>query len=206
MTLRLTVSPEWRLQFFNDAVEFTQNGIRITVSMLQAWDARGMAVPAQDANGNLITGSTAAVTITSSPAGATATAIAVSGVLTFPNLVFSAPGSYTLTATSSGFSPATSRAFTIAGNNGSRLFFITQPFNAIAGTAISPVAVQVQDSLGNLATSSNASITLTSRPAGLSVSAAAVNGVAAFSGLVLTAPGTHSLTATAPGLTSATSS
>jgi hypothetical protein len=73
------------------------------------------------------------------------------------------------------------------------------------GTAIAPVMVQVQDPGGSLVTSSNASVTVTSNPAGVSSTVTAVNGVATFNSLIFNTAGNYILTATSPGLTSATS-
>jgi uncharacterized repeat protein (TIGR01451 family) len=70
-------------------------------------------VQVQDGSGNVLTGSTAAVTVTSSPAGIDATVTAVNGVATFNGLVLNTTGSYTLTATSPGLAPATSNTFLI---------------------------------------------------------------------------------------------
>jgi hypothetical protein len=72
-------------------------------------------VQLQDGNGNAISGSTAQVTISSSPAGVsgTLTVNAVNGVATFSNLVFNTSGSYTLTAAVSGLTAVTSSSITI---------------------------------------------------------------------------------------------
>jgi len=69
-----------------------------------------VVVEVQDGSGNLETGSSAQVTISSTPAGVsgTLTVNAVNGVATFSNLVFAATGSYTLSAASSGLTGVTS--------------------------------------------------------------------------------------------------
>jgi len=64
--------------------------------------------------------------------------------------------------------------------------------------------IEVKDAGGNVVTSSNAPVTLTSNPANVSLSGAAVNGVATFSNIVFSAPGTYTLTASSPGLASGT--
>ena len=76
-----------------------------------------VAVKIEDANGNLVTTSSAQVTISSTPVGVsgTLTANAVNGVATFNDLVFTASGTYTLTASSSGLTGATSSSITIGG-------------------------------------------------------------------------------------------
>src|SRR5208337_3783625 len=65
---------------------------------------RPVVVQLQDANGNPLIGSSARVTISSSPAGVggTLTATAVNGVATFNNLAFNETGTYTLSATVTG--------------------------------------------------------------------------------------------------------
>lgn len=67
-----------------------------------------VAVQIQDAAGNVISGSSAPVTLVSTPSGVVSTVNAVSGTATFRSLSFSSPGSYTLTATSTGLVPAIS--------------------------------------------------------------------------------------------------
>ena len=165
-----------------------------------------VVVQVQDQYGNLITGSTASVTVASIPSGVTATLNAQGGIATFSSLSFGSAGNYTLVASTSGLSSAISNTFTIGGSAGSKLVFSTQPASAVAGATMPPVVVQVQDSGGNVVTSSNASITLISTAAGINATAAAVNGVATFNNLVVNAAGSYTLTATSGGITSATSS
>jgi hypothetical protein len=87
-----------------------------------------------------------------------------------------------------------------------RLVFTTQPSSSAAGIALSPaVMVQVQDSSGNVITSSNTSVTITSSPSGVTSTLSAVNGIATFAELTFGAAGTYILLATSPGLTSAVS-
>jgi hypothetical protein len=163
-----------------------------------------VVVQVQDASGNLVNGSTAAVTVTSTPSGVSAITNAVGGIATFANLSFNSAGTYKLTATSGGLTSATSQAFTINLANAARLAFTVQPLNGAAGTTLAPVVVQVQDASGNPVATS-APVTLNSIPAGLTTTVTAVNGVATFSGLTLSAPGTYSFAASASGLASATS-
>ena len=90
-----------------------------------------VVVQIDDANGNLVTGSSAQVTITSTPAGVggTLTVSAVGGVATFANLVFAASGSYTLTAASTGLTGATSNSISVAAS--------VVPSFVVTGTALS---------------------------------------------------------------------
>ena len=66
----------------------TAVGVTMPPVVVQVWDE----------SGDLVTGSSAAVTVTSNPPGVSATVNAVNGVGTFSGLVFSTAGTYTLTA------------------------------------------------------------------------------------------------------------
>jgi RHS repeat-associated protein len=168
-----------------------------------------VVVQVQDANGNVVTGSNASITITSTAAGVggTTTVAAVNGVATFSNLVFTAAGSYTLTAASAGITSATSTPFAISAGAPAKLVFSTEPTNGAAGSPLASVVVQVQDASRNVVTGSSASITISSTAAGVggTTTVAAVNGVATFSNLVFTTAGSYTLTAASTGITSATS-
>ena len=72
-----------------------------------------ITVQVQDQYGDVVTGSSATVTVGSIPSGASATVNAQNGVATFGSLVFSASGSYVLVASSSGLTSAISNSFTI---------------------------------------------------------------------------------------------
>jgi hypothetical protein len=93
------------------------------------------------------------------------------------------------------------------------LAFAQQPTNAIAGQVIFPaVTVRVLDAAGNVVAgdSSPVTLTLTGNPGGATLggtlTVAAVNGVATFGDLVVSAAGAgYTLTATVSGLTPATS-
>ena len=86
-----------------------------------------------------------------------------------------------------------------------QLAFTTQPVNGTPGSALPAIVVQLQDASGNISAASNAPVTLTSSSSSISTTVNAVNGVATFSGLLIGTPGTYALTATSPGLASATS-
>jgi len=89
-------------------------------------------VEVRDGNGNLVTGSGATITLTSTPAGVSATTNAVNGVATFSGLVLNSPGSYFLTATSPQLSSAVSNAFTIG--SGAPAVAIDSPVAGILST------------------------------------------------------------------------
>jgi large repetitive protein len=169
-----------------------------------------VVVQIQDSIGNVVAGSTAAVTIGSTPTGVGGTlpVNAINGVATFSNLVFNTTGNYTLTATSVGLSNATSTSVAIAAGTASKLRFLEQPANGTAGQTLTPaVAVQIQDSIGNVVTGSTAAVTLSSTPTGVggTLTVNAINGVATFSTLSFITPGPYTLTAASAGLTGATS-
>jgi hypothetical protein len=139
----------------------------------------------------------------------------VSGVATFYNLSIDKVGSgYTLTASSSGLTGATSNEFNITPGTPTKLAFVQQPTTAVAGVVISPaVQVAVQDANGNTVTSNDtAQITLTigSNPGGGTLSGTTTrtvrSGVATFSNLCIDKVGSgYTLTASSSGLTGATS-
>lgn len=94
-----------------------------------------------------------------------------------------------------------------------KLAFTLQPTSAIAGAAMSPVAVTVQDAYGNTIANASTSITVaigTNAASGTlsgTTTVAAVNGAAIFSNLLLDKSGTgYTLAADATGLIGATSS
>jgi uncharacterized repeat protein (TIGR03803 family) len=88
-----------------------------------------------------------------------------------------------------------------------KLAFTQQPTNAFAGITISPpVTVAVEDSSENVVTTDNSTVTLSigSGPSGAlggTLTATAVSGVATFSNLVLSTPGTYTLQASDGSLT-----
>jgi YD repeat-containing protein len=118
-----------------------------------------------------------------------------------------------LTATASGSGSGDSAPFTVTAGNPTTLAFSIQPGNATASGAITgPPTVAVKDSQGNIVASSTAQITVAigNNPGGGSLTGTAIKnataGVATFPDLNINQPGTgYTLTATAPGLTAATS-
>ena len=121
-------------------------------------------------------------------------------------------GTYTLTATGSGLSSATSTSFTITAGAPARLVFTTSPSGSTGGAdfATQP-RVSIQDAGVNTITSSTAALTLAiTTPAGATLACtanpvAAVAGVATFAGCHIDKAGTYTLTATSPGLTAGVS-
>ena len=179
-----------------------------------------VTVQVEDANNNVVTTSTASVTmaIGTNPGGGTlggTTSVnAVNGVATFGNLSINKTGTgYTLAASSTGLTGATSNAFNITPGAASKVVFSQQPTNTQAGSSITPaVTVQVEDANNNLVTTSTASITVaigtnpgSGTPSG-TLTQSAVNGIATFGNLSINKTGTgYTLTANSTGLTGATS-
>jgi hypothetical protein len=105
-----------------------------------------VVVQVNDVNGNLMTGSTAQITLSSNPAGVggTVTVNASGGIATFSSLVFSAAGSFVLTASSPGAvsSPAGSTIQIAAGSQ-------TISFGAISSQSMgTPVTLNATASSG----------------------------------------------------------
>ncbi|WP_298229453.1 S26 family signal peptidase [Gryllotalpicola sp.] len=170
-------------------------------------------VAVQDAGGNTVTSSTAPVALTIAKGKLVCTSNpknAVAGVAAFDGCRINQAGSYVLTASSASLQSGVSSTFFIF-TTPRKLAFTTSPSSALSGAAfdIQPT-VAIQDASGNT-TSGTTSITLSiTTPAGATLSCAAnpkaaVNGTATFSGCAIGKAGTYTLTATAFGLSSATS-
>jgi hypothetical protein len=171
-------------------------------------------VAAQDAFGNTATSFTGNITVAITPGSGTAGAIlsgtttvpASAGVSIFSGLSIDRAGTgYTLRATATGLTQATSAGFDISSSSATQLAFTAQPTTEAAGAVITPaIQVTARDAQGNPATGYIGNITLTITGATLSGTrtVAAVAGVATFSTLSIDRSGTgYTLTATASGLT-----
>jgi hypothetical protein len=178
-------------------------------------------VAIQDAFGNTVTSSTASITVVigTNPGGGTLSGTtaknASAGVASFNNLSINKSGTgYTLTASATGLTGATSSTFNISAAAASQLVFTTQPTNATAGNTIGgPPTVTVQDNFGNTVTSSTAAITIAigTNPGGGTLSGTtaqtASGGVTSFTNLSIDkAASGYALTVSSTGLTGATSS
>src|SRR5207245_1276236 len=104
-----------------------------------------------DAQGNTVTTATISITLAigTNPASGTLagtkTVAAVNGVATFSTLSLNVAGTgYTLTATATALTGATSNAFNIGAGAAAKLAFSVQPTNAAAGSAITlPVQLPI---------------------------------------------------------------
>jgi hypothetical protein len=188
----------------------------VTTTAGQAFNP-GVMVAVQDAYGNAVTsGASITLAVNSGPAGfasgSTLSATAVNGVATFSNLILTAAGSYTLSASASSLTSGISTAITVNPAAASKLIVSQAPGNATAGQALNPsVMVAVEDAYGNTVTSNTSTIALSvsSGPAGFAsgstTSATTVNGIATFSNLILDTAGSYTLNASDGALAAAKS-
>ena len=139
---------------------------------------------------------------------------AMSGVATFSGCQvtgLAAAGTYVLSASRTGLTPATSSNVIIDAGTASLLGFTTEPSNAFAGITMTPaVTVQVQDSHGNSVSDSGALITLSLSAGSIASGATATtngSGLATFSSIVIDTPGVGlTMNATTPGASGTSSS
>ena len=192
----------------------TAGGTITPAVQVTALDAVGN--PATSFVGNISVAITAGTGTAGASLGGTRTVAAVAGVAVFSTLSINLTGTgYTLTATSSGLTPAMSSAFNITAAAADSLVFTTQPIATTAGQAVTPaVQVAARDSLGNVVTSFTGNVTVAIAPGTGTPGAhltgtttlAAVAGVATFSTLKIDSAGSgYRLTASALGLSGTTS-
>jgi hypothetical protein len=181
--------------------------------------APAIQVALQDAAGNVATTVTAPITIAiaNNPRGGTLsgtrTMSTVNGVATFSDLTIDKSGvAYTLAASSSSLTGATSSAFNVSAAAPAALVLTSEPTDTEAGLTIFPdVVVEARDAFGNHtpAFTGNVTITLvasgTAPPLMGTSSKNASNGSASFDDLVVEKAGVYSLLATSTGLTPAPS-
>ncbi len=192
---------------------FAQQPVGTTTTSILA----PVKVNVQNSSGTLLSGDTSNVTlaIATGPNGAVlggaTTVAAVAGVATFSNLTLTTAGTYTLIATDSGDTSATSTSFTMSVPGVNKVAFATQPQGTTTSTPLAAVKVDVESSSGTLLTgdTSNVALEIATGPSGAALGGttivAAVAGVATFSNLTLATAGTYTLKATDGADTSATS-
>jgi hypothetical protein len=179
-----------------------------------------VVVTALDANNQPVASFTGTVTIGignnpgNSTLGGTLNVAAVAGSATFNNLTLNVPASgYTLAATATGLTGATSAAFNVVNASSTHLVFTTQPSNVVAGAVITPaIVVTAEDALNNPVTSFTASVTLSfgTCPIGATLfgtpTVAATAGVATFNDISIDKAGGCTLVASSASLQSVASS
>jgi hypothetical protein len=163
----------------------------------------GVTIDATDAFGNIDTSFKGSITLEplSNPGGAilngTVMLDATNGVANFTGLTLNkADPGYTLEATSTGLSAATTNAFTVTPGTASQLMFISPPPSSVATSAGIAFTVAAEDTFGNVATTFNGpmSVSLANNPDGAkltgTLTATAVKGVALFTQPALNKLGT----------------
>ncbi|HEY6109244.1 MAG TPA: hypothetical protein VIV56_10130, partial [Gemmatimonadales bacterium] len=196
-------------------------GFRVqpTSTTAGAFITPGVQVEVQDAGGNRVTSASnsIAIAIGTNPSGGllsgTTPVSATNGLATFSNLSIDKIGTgYTLAASTSLLTGATSAAFDITGGTATKLAFSAQPTNATGGATMAQVQVEVQDAGGNRVTTATNSITVAigTNPGpgtlGGTKTVTASAGVATFSTLSIDSAGNgYTLTANATGLSGTTS-
>ncbi len=178
-----------------------------------------VTVTVQDANSNTVTTSSATVTTAigtnpgSGTLSGTTSVAASSGVATFSSLAINKTGTgYTVAASSSGLTGATSGTFNVTVGAAAQVVFTVDPGGGTGGVAwATQPKVAIQDAYGN-ATTSTASVTLSvaSGTVGATLSCttnpvAAVAGTATFVGCKIDKTGTYTLSATSGALVADTS-
>jgi hypothetical protein len=173
----------------------------------------------EDKFGNVETGDTSSVAVSTSGGGSFGTGAvtsvkAANGVATFSSLIFDTAASYKLSASDStdSISSSVTNSFTISPTTASQLVFTTPPTGGTAGSPLSSVSVSIEDQFGNVEKGDSTSVSISptgpgSFASGSTTSVSAVNGVATFSNLVLDISGSYTLTSsdTTDDLTSAPS-
>ncbi len=177
----------------------------------------GLTVDVRDAYGNLVTGYGGEVTIglVGGPSDATLRGTlgesASGGVATFSGLSIVQAGSgYSIEASGGGLTTASSTAVTVTPAAASQLVVTVQPPSTVTAGSSFGLSVSAEDPYGNLATGfdGNVSAALAGGPSGAllggGTSVTAANGVASFTGLILSRDGKgYALDATSPGLSGA---
>jgi type II secretory pathway pseudopilin PulG len=184
-----------------------------------------VAVSVEDTLGNVVTSSSAAVTlaIATNPGGGTLAGCsdpvnATNGVATFNCSIDLAGMGYTLTTSSSGFTSVTTNPFVITAGNVSQLAFTSSPVSGTASSSatVGLITVQEQDTAGNPTTTAE-TIALSSSSSGakfaLTSGGTAITSISIPNGSSSamfyygdSKSGSPVLTASATGLTSASQS
>ena len=189
-------------------------GVAITPDIvIQARDSAGTHTPSFTGNVTLAIGTNPGGGVLSG----TVTVAAIAGEATFSGISINKSGTgYTLVASATGLTSATSPAFNITAGPATHLAFSVQPSTTVAGATMSPtVVVRALDANDNLDTtfSDNIALAIGTNPSGGTLTGGAAigatGGVASFAGLSINKAGaSYTLTAATPaiGVIGATSS
>ncbi len=178
----------------------------------------GLTVDVDDSSGNLETSYNGSVTVglgnnpNGASLGGTLTVTANQGVATFSGLTLtSAATGYTIVVSGSTLGATTTIAFNVTPLAPSQVVVTQQPPSSVTAGAGFGLDAAIEDMYGNVVTSANnaVSISLASNPGGSTLggtlSVAASNGVAVFSGLTLQkAASGYTLSVASSGLTGST--
>jgi hypothetical protein len=169
----------------------------------------GLLVKAEDSFGTIDTTFTGSVTLNdpSGALGGTLIVNAIGGIATFGGLTLSQAGNYLLSVSGSALAPATASLITVNGAPATSLAIIGPDSNVLPGSSFGLTVLAV-DSNGNLDPHFTGPITLSlganaaGGTLGGTITAAAVNGMATFTGLSIDKPAQgYSVTATSSAVT-----
>jgi hypothetical protein len=211
-TVTLTQMPT--VDFVAGAATKLELGVQPTSTAAGAAISPALTVKIEDASGNVVTSSSATVSVAlganpgNGTLAGTTTQAASAGVATFSNLSIDRTGTgYTLLASSTGLTSAMSSSFSITPGAADHLAFLSAPSSTTAGSTLASTQIAIEDALGNVVTNSTDSVTISlgTHPAGATLSGtatmAAPSGVATFADLSLTMAGTgYTLVAADGGL------
>jgi hypothetical protein len=183
--------------------------------------APAIQVEVRDALNNRVTGAVNQITLAiqnnaggGTLSGTVTNVAPVSGVASFSNASIDKSGTgYTLSASASGLTGATSSAFNITAGTATHLVFTQGPTNAVAAVAIAPaITVTALDASNNTATgfANQIALAIGTNVNGGTLSGGGavspVSGLATFAGVSIDKAGTgYTLTTSATGVTGATS-
>ncbi len=166
----------------------------------------GVSVIAKDAFGNILSGSTVTLSVSSGLSGALLGTLSVktsaTGIATFSGLSVHAAATYTLAAHSASITSDPSDSLDVTPAKAVKMIFSVQPPASSPTLSSFGVTVELLDTYGNPSTSAEAStitLTLALSPHGTSLGGTLTNsvsnGLATFGGLTLATPGSYKLKA-----------
>jgi hypothetical protein len=214
----VTVAQMPTVQFVAGTATKLELGVQPMNTAAGAAISPALTVKIEDANGNVVTTSSATVSVSlganpgNGTLSGTASLAAAAGVATFDNLSIDKAGTgYTLVASSTGLTSATSSSFSIVPGAATHLVFLSAPASTTAGTVLASTQVGIEDAYGNIVTTSTDSVTMSlgAHPTGAALSgtttAPAQSGIATFGDLSIAMAGTgYTLVASDGALMAAT--
>jgi type II secretory pathway pseudopilin PulG len=168
---------------------------------ITAGGTESLSVSVEDTYGNLVS-STDPIAVTLSSGGfnaGTTTVSAVGGVANFTGLQINTAGTYTISAKDNNHTTwtATTNSFTVNPAAASKIVVTAQPATTITAGGTESLSVSVEDTYGNLVSSTDP-IAVTLSSGGFNAGTAtvsAVGGVANFTGLQINTAGTYTISA-----------